>query len=170
MMKQNKFQIQDLLRLQDINRWTVVATTKQQSIAEHTFNVVMIVRAVAKEAGLPDEDLIKMALEHDIDEIITGDIPTPGKKEIEKEYHFKFDSGGKNMNKATTDERHILKVSDLIEAYVFILEYGVGRYAKFTVDELDDKLNQYFHTMPKHLQIAVYNVLVKILEGRFTYK
>lgn len=166
----DKFDIQDILRLEHILRWTVVPTTVRQSVAAHTFNVVFIARAIAKRAGVSDDRIIKMALEHDLDEIITSDIPTPGKKSIEKLYNFKFTSSGKNLKDASEDEKLILKVSDLMEASVFIAQYGVGRYAEFTADHLDDRLNQLFFTLPAHIKDASFNVLVDIMGKNYNYE
>jgi len=166
----DKYEIQDILRLEHVKRWTVVPTTVSQSVASHTFNVVFIARAIAKIVGIDDSRIIKMALEHDLDEIAVGDIPTPGKREIEKIYDFKFYSHSKNSEEATDDEKYILKIADLMEATVFIMQYGVGRYAKFTADELDDRLNQLIHKAPTHIHDAAYSTLVTILTKDFNYK
>ena len=57
--------INDILLAQNIARWTIVSTIQKQSLAEHLFNVTMIARNIATEANMPDDKIIKYALDHD---------------------------------------------------------------------------------------------------------
>ena len=127
-MLKNKMGLVDLLRAQSVKRWTIVHTSKNQSLAEHSFNVCMIARAVCKHMSMDDTNVIKGALVHDLDEIRTGDIPTPFKKAALTQ--------GIDLNAVYTRvtdrslshvEQRIIKFADTLEAYWFITEFGVGK-------------------------------------------
>ena len=136
--------IQDILRAQDIKRWTIVRTVRNQSVAEHTFNVVMIARAIAALAKIDDDEIIKFALEHDLDEILTGDIPSPTKKRAR--------SIGVDLNKLESKGKHampgpevraVVKAADMIENLWFLVENGVGRHAHEESVLLNDIVDDY---------------------------
>lgn len=73
-----------LLRLADVKRWGIVPTTREQSVAEHSFNVWCIARHLHKvaTANAPSQVMTelpmveKWALVHDADEVETGDLPS----------------------------------------------------------------------------------------------
>ena len=120
--------IQDTLRAQGVNRWHIVETSRPQSVAEHSFNVAMIAMELAYLIpSLSKPDVMAAALMHDIDEVVTGDIPTPTKERLGTvSTHQKFDP--------YQDSDHnigaIVKLADLIETWWFIHNFGLGRHAK----------------------------------------
>lgn len=130
--------VQDLLRAQDIKRWTIVNMSRQQSLAEHIYNVVVIARAIAKELNIQDSFIIKYALDHDLDEVYTGDIPSPAKEKLGVRDHY----AGKARGNCNAREVQIVLVADLIEAVAFANTHGLGRHAALVVDRLIDRLNQ----------------------------
>jgi HD superfamily phosphodiesterase len=125
-------EIQDILRAQEVHRWNIVATIRNQSLAEHTFNVVFIARAICKEAGLSDSDVIKCALEHDLDEIITGDIPTPTKERMKKLGFNPDDVHEREVDAPARsgEAKLIVKIADMIEASWFIDQTNFTRHGK----------------------------------------
>ncbi len=167
MKEHNRLQIQDILRAQDVKRWTIVNTVRQQSLAEHTFNVIAIARAIARHMGVPDEKIIKYAFDHDLDEILTGDTPTPAKERamIPDEY------AGKSSDGCDSVDRSIVLIADTIEAVWYININGVGRHAVAACDYLIDKLNERIalHTSAhKGMEEAIGKVIRDINEGEFT--
>lgn len=100
------------LRLQVVQRWNIVHTVKTQSVAEHSFNVVLIVREMCHKIptidSLDRKNLMIRALDHDMEEVFTGDLPSTSKS-------FK-------LPKNRLDG--ILKLADLIEAEYFLSQYG----------------------------------------------
>jgi len=137
-------QINEILRAQDVKRWGIVRMHKQQSLAEHSFNVAMIARAFCKAIGIEDEQVTKAALCHDLDEIITGDIPTPFKamarrKGTELNDIYKH-ATGRELNER---EAVVLKLADLTEARWFVGEYGYGRHAAVVEVDLGQQLEQF---------------------------
>lgn len=134
--------ITEILRAQNVNRWNLIAVTREQSIAEHTFNVITIVRAAAKRLDIRDEMLIKAAFEHDLDETVTGDIPSPTKA---KGQQLGFDFGDlegikKNVDRLVPLDRSVLKAADLMEAIHYLDNFGTGHRAAVVKDELTETL------------------------------
>lgn len=72
-------------RMKYLKRWSLMRTHHEESLAEHTFDVVAIVHLLALIArhryqrDLDLEYMLTRALYHDVAEIITGDLPTPVK-------------------------------------------------------------------------------------------
>jgi 5'-deoxynucleotidase len=74
-----------LYRLRFIQRWSLMRNAVPESVAEHSFQVAILAHALcaigSKVFGkqLPTERVVTLALFHDAEEVITGDIPTPVK-------------------------------------------------------------------------------------------
>lgn len=116
-----------------------------ESVAEHSFRLSVLAMVLAEPLGLDKEKLIKMAIMHDLGEVITGDIVvwlTGGtidiKKQIEKEKLEKEGIGkifrviGKSneyvkifeeMIERTTQEAKIFWQLDKLEMALQALEY-----------------------------------------------
>lgn len=67
-----------------IPRWSVVFTLNRDTVSNHSFFVVFYARQVARLIGWKGDlgQLMYLALIHDLDEAVTGDIVSPVKKEI----------------------------------------------------------------------------------------
>lgn len=106
------------LRLQDVQRWhTVRMRGPNQSVAEHSYNVAAMGRRYLQIAGRHEliGPYLEMALVHDNEESLTGDVPSPAKA------------------KAPPPETlldYVLRVCDLQEAALFLQRYGEGVYAQ----------------------------------------
>lgn len=136
--------IHELLRAQDVKRWGIVRMAKQQTLAEHSFNVAMIARAFAKVLDVNDEQITKAALCHDLDEIKTGDIPTPF-KDAAREQGVELNDIYQHATGRTLSMRDekIIKLADIVEAAWFCHEYGMGNHAENVFAELDKKAAMY---------------------------
>jgi|14_taG_2_1085336.scaffolds.fasta_scaffold13308_3 5'-deoxynucleotidase YfbR-like HD superfamily hydrolase len=123
--------IHDILRAADVKRWHIVRVVKEQSLAEHSFNVCMVARAIAKEAGINDVDITKAALAHDLDEVLLGDVPT-NVKDRAREKGFEINDLYEKVTGRTlcTNERDILRIADLLEAFWWITFNGLGEHAQ----------------------------------------
>jgi len=65
--------------LSNLSRWSQAYCAKNESVLEHTGFVALYSLSICYKYKIhPDQVLIK-ALVHDVDEVITGDIPTPTK-------------------------------------------------------------------------------------------
>lgn len=123
--------IQNQLRAQYVARWHTVSTTHRQTLAEHSFNVAIITRALLERQNKYNEEFINkataIALTHDLGEVITGDIPTPTKKRLPE-----------SVVRNVLHEDHItsplirsaVKVADLIEANWFIRQHANSDHAQ----------------------------------------
>lgn len=141
------------LRLTEVKRWGIVATAREQSVAEHSFRVQMLAIAIYDymENGTPHNAddrsaIVSYALMHDMHEIMSGDINTLFKRATEAQYPDSYRAtigamskrreGPRDMlNHADAVERAvkgsvveaIVKIADLLEAILFITDYGTNR-------------------------------------------
>lgn len=128
----------DLLSLSHVPRWAIVRHHRAQSVAEHSFNVTLIARELVGRLKVDDvrlDCITGFALAHDVDECVTGDIPSPAKK------HFRarepFVSG---FTQVTLKEIQVVKLADLIEAHTWIAMNGLGPHAGQVADHLYEKV------------------------------
>lgn len=74
-----------LHRLRYIDRWNLMRTREKESVSEHSYETAVIAHALAligkrvygKE--IDENEVAVTALFHDVEEVITGDMPTPVK-------------------------------------------------------------------------------------------
>ena len=146
--------IQDVLRAGHIKRWNIINTTRQQTLAEHLFNVAMISDVILNKLGNEEyrDITLAWALIHDVPEVVCGDTPTPTKKRME-EHGFDMEKIYNEIDptyketKETAEEVgfglpwKVVKAADLMEAYHFLVENGVGSHAKGVANNIYIKLN-----------------------------
>lgn len=162
--------INDILRASGVTRWHIVRTVRPQSLAEHTFDVVMIARAIAKGAGYDDYEIIKAALLHDLDEIITGDIPTPTKNramgngwDLNKLYK---DVTGRELD---PDESLIIKIADRMADLYWLWVHALGPHANRVYEIMADDFNQHVRSdsVPDNIREAALQVQMQMLSEDF---
>jgi 5'-deoxynucleotidase YfbR-like HD superfamily hydrolase len=149
----------DQLRASHVKRWHIVQTARQQTLAEHSFNVAAIAGELAVKmqwVGLMHVSrklhLLDWALQHDLIEVKTGDMPTPfkdairavgGEKMLEaledrvdpqQMYHYRQYKG--------TEEEMIVKLADTIEAVYFLQDNGIGYHARQVLNGLRVNLRE----------------------------
>jgi 5'-deoxynucleotidase len=79
-----------LYRLRFIQRWSLMRSAVPENVAEHSFHVALLAHALCTIGrqvfgrGVPTERVVTLALFHDAEEVITGDIPTPVKHHNQK--------------------------------------------------------------------------------------
>ncbi len=141
-------QINDQLRMQDVYRWDTIPVSRRQSVAEHTFNVIAIARAIAMgldKTHHPNEfirDVVCCAYDHDFEEAITGDVVSPTKRRMMKQ-GFDFNKEI-SLEFITTpsgyphDVYKIVKIADTMEAVWFISENGRGRCGRHRASVMHD--------------------------------
>ncbi len=71
-------------RMKYINRWNLMRNQKSESLSEHTFEVAYITHALvamhnARGGTVNNGEAVLYALYHDVNETLTGDMPTPVK-------------------------------------------------------------------------------------------
>ena len=73
-----------LSRMKYINRWGLMRNTKNENLSEHSLETAFIAHALGIinnevfHGSVNAEHLAVLAMYHDVTEIITGDMPTPG--------------------------------------------------------------------------------------------
>jgi 5'-deoxynucleotidase len=162
--------VYEQLRACHVRRWHIVQTSREQTLAEHSFAVAVIAGSLAAAMrwnGLLQESgklkLLQWALAHDIIEVRTGDMPTPFKRDLEA-------IGGKGIVEKAEDRvdaetmaayrqvrgtevETIVKLADQIEAIFFLQDNGVGAHAKQVLDGLrailSDMVNEAERQFPK---------------------
>lgn len=137
--------IQDLMRAASVKRWTIVTTSRDESLAEHSFLVLLLARDIALRAKLPIDEVnycIFDAISHDLHEIHTGDVPTPAKEKA----LMVPTPRGKNAKHTPWSETSelVVKFADLIQAWWFISQWGTGRHAEEVAKNCHVRLSMMF--------------------------
>lgn len=150
--------IVDVYRTGHVNRWQIVRTLRQQTIAEHMYLVAMTARDVARAVMGPrftaQEELaiLRWALVHDLPEVVTGDIPTPVKDYVRSAYGVdpfmtmdhtissEFNMANSDMEGSPLME--IAKMADVMEAIAFLHVEGASRHAHSVKTKLRGALHK----------------------------
>lgn len=146
----SEMKLADKLRAQYVKRWSTVHLTHQQSLAEHSFNVTMIALEISLMVfGEYDEifsdKVMRYALFHDLDEIVTGDIPTPTKQRLISHapgIKDLLDTAPPPKMSEYSDEtiRHIVKLADIIESAFHVKQHGNGIHALQVAKDVESKM------------------------------
>lgn len=139
------------LRLTEVSRWGIVATSRQQSVGEHSYRVTMIAQAMydyvfpiphnSNDRGL----LTSFAMVHDIMEVLSGDLDSVFKLAVKSRYPDVFantvnemalkrmDAGPLAKTVATIERSTkgtfievLVKMADFIEALIYLDQYGTN--------------------------------------------
>jgi len=148
-MKKNTF-FAFIHRMKYINRWGLMRNTRYENLKEHSFDVASITLGIANIGNLyykrkyNCEKLAVMAMYHDANETITGDMPTPIKYEnevITKAYKkLEAEAEKQIINMLPTDlskeyekyflmddeSKAIIKAADKLSALIKCLEEKAG--------------------------------------------
>lgn len=179
--------IRDQLRMCNVERWQIMKTDRQQNVAEHTCNVMLIAMDIidrwANHKGMPvavAEDLgpfrhkVTMAcLYHDLPEVVLGDLPSPLKhamgpaasnelKKIESSFEPYYTPIGQQAS--------ILKAADLIDAIHFLRQQGQDEHAMRAKEALEHKLDSVIrNTEGYRLRDAIEATYGEVTNGRQTF-
>ncbi len=135
-----------LFQMKNIARWGLMYNTRQENLSEHSMECAIIAHALAllgnRRFGknLDPNRILASALFHDMNEVLTGDLPTPVKyynqsikesyKEIERISLEKMlslldEETGEvyaSLHNLTPEEKAIVKGADKICAYIKCLQ------------------------------------------------
>lgn len=120
MIEANPTMVRDLLNLSYVKRWVVAPLHREQSVAEHSFRVMVILRGlwtILQHMGYPFDQhrALVEAMDHDLDEVYSGDMPGPVK-----------DAGGKQWPDPSNLMRWeiAVKVADSLETWYWWYIHG----------------------------------------------
>lgn len=143
--------IHDRLRLMQVKRYGIFHMNRDQSVAEHSFNVAMI--AIELIEPVDDETLyvqvLGYALVHDMDEILSGDIPSPFKRKLRKECPSVIPVLD-GQPKASDEVMNIVKLADMLEAIHYCREFGGSRASDEVLSDVEYKFDESVKWMKLH--------------------
>lgn len=118
-----------------VPRWTITRNIRSRNVAEHSFFVALWALRIAEYAEMELKEqlyLVRLALVHDVEEVITGDIPSPFKSAlnsytkiaVDKLDHQLFERPSDFTNEYAIQitVANILKFCDHLEAAMVIAE------------------------------------------------
>jgi len=133
--------IVDLYRLGSTYRWQVVHTSKEQSVAEHSHMVALLVLRFCQILGLPPLAYITYALLHDSEEAWIGDIATPAKRMMDQSHlPIKKMLGVFHTYLHLDDQRLVkplVKLADDVEAMKFLSTYAPTKHGAQVYDRIN---------------------------------
>lgn len=172
--------IVNIFRSAGTKRWTIIPMVRQQTLAEHHCLVASIAIHLMSQMDEVDDLLfsyavVKKALDHDLQEVVTGDLPTPGKKALGHsigavicyaEEDIRRDMGILDVNLGETDKimrDQILKAADNLEAMWFAatnIQCGVGLKA---LEDIVSRTATISESWPYSLKAAARDVVANII-------
>jgi 5'-deoxynucleotidase len=144
------FSLDDIMRMSVIRRWAIIDMARDQSVAEHSYNVAMICLAILNGPlcgyfiGDDRFEVVMWALCHDLPEIDSGDIPTPMKSwlksDIEEMETVKYRDWTHEKSSIPELMRCLVKVADSIDAIIFCKKYCIDHRKHDILDEMGKRL------------------------------
>jgi HD containing hydrolase-like enzyme len=164
-MTSDNLTLRDKLRADSVKRWHIVNTIRPQSVAEHSYNVAQISLAVLRKLCMEEywgDRCCRLAVEHDQDEVIKGDMPSNAKSP--KDWSDIF--------RGPMEPKHIVKMADVIDAYTWLYHNCADEHASKAVDWIkvnyDGMIDYLNDNMLQRYAIACDAVVHEILNGDFT--
>ena len=149
-----QFDIRNLPFAGTVTRWHSVNCHRYPSVAEHSCLVALYAREIASRVypDLSAEDqvlLYELALMHDLSEVVTGDMPSPIKRQLKNVFPPRKSpidkleasicpDAASREHIAKTERSHIyfcMKLSDILDAMVVIKQEGKGPVANLIEQE-----------------------------------
>jgi 5'-deoxynucleotidase YfbR-like HD superfamily hydrolase len=130
-------------RMMHTKRWTIINTSRQQTISEHTCGVMLLLDRMAADFELPESDhlaLLRYALYHDAFEVVSGDMPGSFKRNRpDIKAAINAAENAVDWLPATPLPAHLkdaMRAADLAESVIYLDDAGVGRRAQRVVSAL----------------------------------
>lgn len=134
--------LRDKLRSRNTTRWHTVLTNIEQNVAEHSHCMAIVaeclleaIQPAGREPSIEERYwVLKYSIEHDLPEILTGDMPSVIKQYFKKmvpgfgsflaEFEYRAVPELKALDEQSHKHMHlpfVVKAADLIEAYSYFL-------------------------------------------------
>lgn len=170
--------LEQKMRAAHVRRWHIVATVREQTIAEHMYRVALITEELLRALGLLDWgnsitlNAMEWARVHDLHEVVMGDMPSNAKRMLGPAGADILDKTAHAVDQAVSDlaycvspegecplAGYIVKVADLAEACNWIRDFGAGAHARQVHDGLRQHLSraigELFRAHDLHLAVAI---------------
>lgn len=129
--------LKEQLRMAQVKRYPICFTNRDQSVAEHSFGVMLITMELCKY--VEDRELadcaLAYALTHDQDEVFTGDIPSPFKRNLRAKCPAVVEHLDPQQC-VPAEVKAIVKLADSLEAIHYLSEYGGSRFADEVLEDV----------------------------------
>lgn len=146
--------LKDVYRATDVNRWGIVKVARNQSIAEHSFQVAMIASRICDLLGEHQcfkDNVVWRALTHDLTEVLTGDLASPLKPLLGDEAQARLKSFEQSITilglpqaQGESKAQQVVKAADLIEAIAFLDQNAMTSHGEWVKCKLLDDLHERF--------------------------
>lgn len=141
------FSFDDQFRMSELKRWHVINTVREQTLADHSFQVAMLVGQMMiwdYERMWSDSNILNTivaAMYHDAHEVHMGDTPTCAKQHIAVdavEYYVPpYWRAYLRITESHRDRaKYLIKLADSVEALVWLSQNSTGSHAEDVVREL----------------------------------
>ncbi len=159
--------IQDLLRASAVKRWTIVDTTRIQTLADHSYGVAVLAHEIASLLRIDPVSITVAAIFHDIDEIIIGDLPSPTKARMRNKGINYYDLCQEEIPTPvlSTTELNILTLADKIEAYVFLRDHGCGNHAAQVQSKIEIEIDEVISRFKDSEKVLIMHNIITPLEN-----
>lgn len=165
------FSYGQVMRMSNVKRWGIITMSRQQSVAEHSYNVACIAMAISGEilnsssarhdidyqVTINNAALLQWCLCHDLPEVVTGDIPTPLKRMVGDTIelfemklfpaHYEMKT---MMLKSCPLEHAIYKVADYSDAIQFARAFCIDTKKEEIIREMVAHAKQVIDDMDKN--------------------
>ena len=163
----------DVLSCRNITRWHQVSHTNPQTLADHQWcvaiNAIYIGRAVQVEYPLNMTHLILLALTHDAEESVWGDIPRPSKRVLKKYIpDAKLPLELIELTAITPLYRDIIKLADLVDGLMFIKEKTRDVALASSIEKHMDEILGGWDTGPRETMAKAVLELIQFYIGPLT--
>lgn len=141
--------VETVMRMHSVKRWHMIDTTRQQTLAEHSANVALLVMVIITNCPIfhfgDTAHTVMAALVHDAPEAFTGDVPTHTKKRIDGLYELEYWLTHPNF-RVDTDKNGeaLIKICDLADGIRFIRLHGVDMTARHAREGLEAQYQKKF--------------------------
>ena len=164
------FTFEQVMRLSSIKRWGIIEMSRDQSVAEHSYNVAMIGAAIVGHMGyVPNSvksQVIEWSLSHDLTELVSGDIPTPMKSylgsTIEDMERGMFPKFMEHKDGVSDLVYGIVKAADFIDAIQFARKFCVDSRKEEIIEEMLLKLESHIKGLEEKSNLPVASAVEKV--------
>ena len=132
-----------LSRMKYIKRWSLMRSTIDENIKEHSYDVMMIAHALAIienklfNGSVDEYKVICLATYHEAGEVITGDLPTPIKY-----FNTQINSAYKDLERRATEKLLKTLPEELKEVYSSYLLADEGS-VEYQIMKAADRISAY---------------------------